>query len=240
MTTRTMLFAVAAMGLWLASIIPSQAHVVVTENPDSLQGGITYDFLVDVTHAGSTGTWQGQVGAKSWNEPGNPVGSKGWTHTSDWSALNLHEAGWFTITLEQTSGSQLTPAFTLFQGVASGPVVWNPSDPTSGNFEWHTFNTTGNPYDTDPLHWEWARNQISYLDHEANPLSLTAITRTFFLDAGQYSLAFGGNPADTTLTGQHGYLATASLSAVPIPAAVWLFGSGLAGLVGLARRRMRA
>lgn len=32
----------------------------------------------------------------------------------------------------------------------------------------------------------------------------------------------------------------ASLSAVPVPAAVWLFGSGLAGLVGIARRRRNA
>lgn len=28
------------------------------------------------------------------------------------------------------------------------------------------------------------------------------------------------------------------ISAVPLPAAVWLFGSGLAGLVGMARREM--
>jgi hypothetical protein len=31
----------------------------------------------------------------------------------------------------------------------------------------------------------------------------------------------------------------ANLSAVPVPTAVWLFGSGLAGLFGLARRRAR-
>jgi hypothetical protein len=29
------------------------------------------------------------------------------------------------------------------------------------------------------------------------------------------------------------------ISAVPIPAAVWLFGSGLVGLAGVARRRMK-
>jgi len=34
-----------------------------------------------------------------------------------------------------------------------------------------------------------------------------------------------------------GDCSTASVSAVPVPAAVWLFGSGLLGLVGVARRR---
>jgi len=38
--------------------------------------------------------------------------------------------------------------------------------------------------------------------------------------------------ADGTLT-----YGTASVSAVPVPAAVWLFGSGLVGLVGIARRK---
>ena len=32
-------------------------------------------------------------------------------------------------------------------------------------------------------------------------------------------------------------LLTATATAVPVPAAVWLFGSGLLGLVGVARRR---
>lgn len=32
-------------------------------------------------------------------------------------------------------------------------------------------------------------------------------------------------------------LATVSVSAVPVPAAVWLFGSGLIGLIGFARRK---
>jgi len=34
-----------------------------------------------------------------------------------------------------------------------------------------------------------------------------------------------------------GTLTYGDVSAVPVPAAVWLFGSGLVGLVGIARRK---
>jgi len=33
---------------------------------------------------------------------------------------------------------------------------------------------------------------------------------------------------------------TLNVGAVPVPAAVWLFGSGLLGLIGVARRKARA
>jgi hypothetical protein len=50
-------------------------------------------------------------------------------------------------------------------------------------------------------------------------------------DQGQIAAAIVGGGA---------YQGVLVLTPVPVPAAVWLFGSGLAGLAGLARRRMKA
>jgi hypothetical protein len=58
----------------------------------------------------------------------------------------------------------------------------------------------------------------------------------FTSDIGIARVVFNGNTGDgwNHLDG----LQTNAVSTVPVPAAVWLFGSGLVGLAGLARRRM--
>lgn len=52
---------------------------------------------------------------------------------------------------------------------------------------------------------------------------------------------FNNDAAHETLKNSHGginvYVRAASVSTVPVPAAAWLFGSGLLGLVGVARRK---
>ena len=54
----------------------------------------------------------------------------------------------------------------------------------------------------------------------------------FFTTGSQYSVQSGDGFAWAVADGDIG--------AVPVPAAVWLFGSGLIGLVGLARRKTNA
>jgi hypothetical protein len=56
-----------------------------------------------------------------------------------------------------------------------------------------------------------------------------------FLSAGSYKLVIAGN--DSSADGFYGQL---TVSSVPLPGAVVLFGSGLLGLVGLSRRRSAA
>ncbi len=61
------------------------------------------------------------------------------------------------------------------------------------------------------------------------------LTYSAVVPAGDPS-GFGGTAYDLVLTGT----IIATPSAVPVPAAVWLFGSGLLGLAGVARRRKAA
>jgi len=57
----------------------------------------------------------------------------------------------------------------------------------------------------------------------------------------RYRLGFDSgnieNPSLLALNEDLGILSTGTISAVPVPAAAWLFGSGLIGLVGFARRK---
>jgi hypothetical protein len=230
-TKRSYYLTLAAVGLWLAGAVPSHAHINFGLTPD--QTGITYEFKGSTNHGGA-GSISGSVGAKSWAEPNNPVDAKGWTHTSNWVQLDLsgmHVPGVLTIQMERGATGSLFPAFSLYSG-------WENDTPDTNN---HTFNNTG------AISWA---DDLTYIGHVANAggqngtangTGLTSVSQQFFLNPGLYSIALGGNPAFSLgQTGIHAFNATFDVAAVPVPAAVWLFGSGLAGLVGLARRRMTA
>jgi hypothetical protein len=53
----------------------------------------------------------------------------------------------------------------------------------------------------------------------------------------QFNAATGAAGGSTSFLEIDNVSVTADVSAVPVPAAVWLFGSGLLGLVGVARRK---
>lgn len=71
------------------------------------------------------------------------------------------------------------------------------------------------------------------------PLNSTSENLYRFLDPGNYSASVFGQGADVAGTYSLDYSVGLNVSAVPVPAAVWLFGSGFLGLVGIARRKRR-
>ncbi|MEW6267143.1 MAG: VPLPA-CTERM sorting domain-containing protein [Thermodesulfobacteriota bacterium] len=56
---------------------------------------------------------------------------------------------------------------------------------------------------------------------------------------GYHSMAWGGSYADMDLWGVTVFIPSGGTAAVPVPAAIWLFGSGLLGLAGLRKRQQR-
>lgn len=74
------------------------------------------------------------------------------------------------------------------------------------------------------------------------PAPLAATSASLGLGYDIYGNYVGGTPFDGIRglinIGSGNSLTVTSVSTVPVPAAAWLFGSGLLGLIGMARRRM--
>ncbi len=230
-TKRSYYLTLAALGLWLAGAAPSHAHIAFTS--PGPQTGLTYEFQGATNHGGA-GSISGTVGAKSWAEPLNPVGAKGWTHTTNWVALDLSAMDVPSVlTIEMTRGAtgSLFPAFSLYSG-------WETNTPDASN---HTFNNTGAT--------SWA-DDLTYIGHVANAggqngtangTGSTSVSQQFYVTPGLYSIALGGNPSSSLgQTGIHAFTATFDVAAVPVPAAAYLFGTGLIGLASFARRKLSA
>jgi hypothetical protein len=86
---------------------------------------------------------------------------------------------------------------------------------------WKDTNALLHASDTGSLLTSWSQTDIA-----ANN---TLPFFSYMMAAGQYVLGI------TTLAGQHSI--STNISAVPLPGAVWLFGTALAAFLGISRRR---
>lgn len=78
---------------------------------------------------------------------------------------------------------------------------------------------------------------LSYLGHTLNT-SNSSVEWEGTLGPGFYTFLVGGSDASSVNLDNHGLRVNFTAAPVPLPAAVWLFGSGMAGLAAWARRRM--
>lgn len=202
-TSFGLLFFASIFGLMLPKSTQAATITSLPGTPGSV-AGITYEWLVKMGDRDSA-NFSRHVGAFSGNEPNNPVGLKGWTHTSNWVMLELAAPAKLTVKIERAigvpngtgiAGDNLYPTFSLYAG-------WD-----NNGEEDHQYNTLGNT--------DWA-DGISYLDHQGNGGTEAAVEKSFVLSAGLYSIAIGGDPPIGSTARREGYLATLSTTSVPEP-----------------------
>jgi hypothetical protein len=154
----------------------------------------------------------------------NPANS--WGNALDFGLITLGANSNLTITVaaDSTLSSNFKPGFTLFSG-------WDTSATSSKHGSWNVAlpAVPVNPRGTTGL---------TYVGQASSSVGGGTATYTFNnLAAGNYSLWIGGAGVGTTTTGGQTYVATLATAPVPVPGAVWLFGSAMAGLIGFGRRK---
>ena len=226
-------FAFTGLSLLLAATTASASTVVFG---DPAAGGIGYTWSITMGDADSA-TAVSHVGALSHNDPVNFADAPltGWTHTSNWVALELTAPASLTINLARKSGvpngagiagANLFPAFSLYGG-------WD----NDGGDD-HIYNNHGNFGWAEDLNFVGAEHNGLAEGTNSSGLGLTTVSQTFNLAAGQYSIALGGNPPNSIGSGRQGYELTLTSTAVPEASTIVMCGLAAAGavLAGIRRR----
>jgi hypothetical protein len=183
------------------------------------------------------------------------------SHDLRFFKFTLSQDSWVTIAFSAnaTNSGGLNPAFSLYQGLlpneSHDDTPTDPLNAVDGDFEPVQHPTDSAYWDSNNVRegqfnalgtWsmandegEWA--EITYITHvNANSAAGPGASETllnYLLAPGSYTVAAAGASTAAVSANRSG---TVSFSAtpVPVPAAVWLMGSALAGL-GAFRRRSR-
>ena len=129
----------------------------------------------------------------------------------------------------------------ISNGVTPGEVISNTGVLPASNDTVFTLHTTTYtlPLGPTPVATTiWNTTNIGTVALGTNPSGTLPLITDTTVDLTNGDIGIGGSPMEAGPFG--GYNANfdmTTLTVVPIPAAAWLFGSGLLGLVGIARRR---
>ena len=219
--------------------IPIASLLVTSVNAASLAGySEGWDTAGDLAGWGPNTTVTTVVHAASGGNPGGHLQSRGiGAGTFDIGALSQLPdiTGSFGSTVWTASvdlsfiNGNFDDAWLRFRYLDSTENGWNFSLTNVFPADWTTFSVTFDPTWTDvqAMANGWLPDNIA-IDPGANPSQTWALTMS---DVYTTEVRLSGE--DSLLAGIDNF----RLQPVPIPAAFWLFGSGLVGLIGIARRK---
>lgn len=169
------------------------------------------------------------VSAGAWSD-NNLAGAKGWKHNIDFGLFKSDVATQVKLTAAGVNQTGTDFGFTIFKGMDTSTVAYG------HHGGWNTGNNaTGLSSDSlVPGTSFTTADIVAYSVGGATPSNLNSII--FNAEAGQvYTIVMGGYKMGTWRQTMDGY--SLSVQAVPVPGAVWLFGSAMAGLIGFGRRK---
>lgn len=174
-------------------------------------GNTSVDPVTKLDRKFETAEFSGSVGAKSSFEPTFTAPNFGWTHTSDWVALNVTADSFVTIEVSRqqgingysvdqttkaitdtTAGDLLYPALSVYQN-------W---EENAATVESHDFNPMAAP--------SWTKD-LKFIDVAYSDKGQPTISYSIVFQKGKYTLNIGGANAlyckagDPCFTGEHGY-----------------------------------
>lgn len=169
------------------------------------------------TANGAWGAWQ--------VDPQNPTFTRGWAHNTDFGLIKSAVDTTVRIEVSKVNAADNISNYgiTVFEGMNTGGA--------SHHAPWNIGYISGVNETPAKVDNPFGGTGTTYLIHGDRSYV------EFFAQANHvYSIALGGNDIGGDVFGTpFGY--KVNISAVPVPAAAWLFGSGLLGLVGIHRRK---
>lgn len=213
---------------WALEFTGATSNTRTISNADALA---TYGVSADIDTA--KGAWSDAA----------LTNASGWRHDLDYGLFKSDLTGLVTLSALAVNGTTETSTpnfgFTIFQGMDTSTGSYNHhgswnSTNNSGGLTAASLPGGGTKFGANTA--AALTNIVAYSVGGATPSNLNTIS--FNAIAGQvYTIALGGYRNGGWVDTLDGYTLTASqVSAVPVPGAVWLFGSAMAGLIGLRRK----
>jgi hypothetical protein len=169
----------------------------------------------------------------AWSDAVQPPNASGWRHDLDFGLFKSDTTGLVTLNATGILQSGTNFGFTIFKGQNTNSTYshhggWNANNNATG------LTAASLPGGGTTL---GVSDIVAYSVGGATPSNLNTIS--FNAQAGQvYTILIGGYRNGSWGETIDGYKLT--VSQVPVPAAVWLFGSALAGMGVIGRRKQKA